>query len=417
MESEDTAFVLLPFSNDLTKHIATYLDFPALYQLKNSCKGINALFNQDAIDQLLLQSPPLTASLIKHERCYNDALIRYSNEQPENTLFFTHLWTNKYGIVSESEITQIMKKFRGKVWSKKEIKQNKLNFKMQAQKEAFLTAAKNNDLATVQILLAAHIDINGVTSKINIDVGKTKNFGDTKYNAIGSALQIACRFGHTQLVQLLLEKNASTDLCIRIASYELHHKVLKALLESDKINLTDTEYPLHFFIKEAPCHWNDKYEHYKKTLIVLLTKYDVNEKAYAYCSRYISGATPLHLLIYRMFEKHYGCSEKEPLQELIQLLLDNGADATIKDYELRTPMDLAVGLGNEKLIQDLRIFFNYPQEIITDQPKETKKQEPVAPDLLPTQKPILCLIGIGIGLYSTISLYCIYFLLKHYMLI
>ena len=140
------------------------------------------------------------------------------------------------------------------------------------------------------------------------------------------------------------DKDGYTPL--HYAAWKGHHKVVELLLEhgaNPNIQKHDGETPLHLAVWEG---------HHK--VVELLLEHGANPNIQE--NKY--GYTPLHDAVNRCLKNKFG---RTPLHftvsryhvvDVVRVLLDHGADPTIRDNKGRTPLDY--GSHCEEIIEELR---------------------------------------------------------------
>jgi len=205
-----------------------------------------------------------------------------------------------------------------------------------ADADSLFTAAVGGDLAEVKRLV--------------VDCGANPNIQDKDGY---TPLHYAAWKGHLKVVELLLEHGANPNIQdkdgytpLHYAAWKGHLKVVELLLEhgaNPNIQKHDGETPLHLAVWEG---------HLK--VVELLLEHGANPNIQE--NKY--GYTPLHDAVNRCLKNKFG---RTPLHftvsryhvvDVVRVLLDHGADPTIRDNKGRTPLDY--GSLCEEIIEELR---------------------------------------------------------------
>jgi ankyrin repeat protein len=172
-------------------------------------------------------------------------------------------------------------------------------------------------------------DIMSLLMDYNADVNVHNSWGD-------SALQIAARDGLFEISRKLLEHNAEVEACdyhgstpLLLASYYGHTEVVRLLLDYNAAVCArdrDGDTPLH---SAAGCG------HLEITRMLLERRPEVN------CPNK-NGSTPLL--------EAAGYSD-EGNSDIVQLLLDHGADVQVRDRDGKTASDVALELERHDIVR------------------------------------------------------------------
>lgn len=196
--------------------------------------------------------------------------------------------------------------------------QTMLKFR-KSKEQKFLNAVKGGKVLKVQKYL----------DEGTADLGFRDKIGE-------NALEKACKFGHTNVVKILLDGGADIHgkgvrqmTVLHLASVYGHKKTIETLLDNGA-NIHDKDK-----LGETPLHKASKMG-YNEILRILLHKgADINEKD-------LQGQTALHMASLKGHE------------EAVKILLDNGADIQGKTNTNRTSLQIANEEGHKDVIRILK---------------------------------------------------------------
>ena len=201
--------------------------------------------------------------------------------------------------------------------------------KVTRPQDQLLIAARSGDLKTIERLLEAGIDVDGMVPH--------------SY----TALAYAASFGHLKVMQVLLKHGAKVTARGRWAKTPLLHAAGSGQVEACKAlvaagaNHEDTNWGGHNCVFEA-CYWGQP-----KTLDYFLSLgSDVNNTK-------PSGHTPLHHVVFRL-RRNGDPKHTERLMECLRVLLKRGVDKTIENKDGKTAGEIAADRGLPKVAALLR---------------------------------------------------------------